>query len=277
MGHIKKYNEFATDRLLDKPEVDFGCLSISVNELKRWYESVKDAIDDGVSDHEHDLFKGGSVIYERKGDLLPFDDFAKWIVEKYKFGSNQFIRKEYNNGIGLYIAIYKDDSIAEMLDTDMRMNGYFLSKSEVNGQVVHLFFEPLVQANVNNIVFARDFIYHYTPYVNFDGIMENGLEPKSNENPVYKYPPRVYFTLYENSALANSLRKNRIENGIKDDAHYMLLKIDIRDLKGDIDFYFDAYGANCVFTPNLILPQYIKPFKEGYLLGGSSFKITKEY
>lgn len=257
MEHIKDLDEFTIEMMLSKPKVDFGCLNVSEKDLKEWYDEIKDDIDDGVHDHEYDYLKNSGVVYEHRGDILPLDDFTKSIKSKYKFRDNQFLKKEYNNGIGLYIAIYKDDSIAESLDIDMRLNGYFLSKSECKKNVVHLFFEPLVQAKVNHIVFSRDYIYHYTPYDRVENILKVGLEPKCDKNPVYKYPPRVYFTLYENPILANSLRKNLIENGINVSSHYMLLKIDIRDLKNDINFYFDAYGANCVFTPNLILPQYI--------------------
>lgn len=280
MTYIKTADEFSISKLLFKPIVDFGCLTITKDDLKKWYGEVKDNIDLSVCDHEYDNFKDPSVLYERKGDILPFDDFAKSIIEKYKFRKNQFVKKEYNNGIGLYVAIYKDNTIAEMLDVDMRMNGYFISKSEEKGNVVHLFFEPLVQAKVNDIVFERAFIYHYTPYNKVETILKEGLIPMGGENqvnPVYKFPPRVYFTLFENNGLANSLRNNLVKNGIPTEPHYMLLKIDIRDLKNDIDFYFDAYCANCVFTPNLILPEYIKEFKEGYLLGGDKFKVVKQF
>ena len=64
---------------------------------------------------------------------------------------------------------------------------------------------------------------------------------------------------------------------IPTESHYMLLKINVETLKNDIDFYFDAFCANCVFTPNLILPEYISKFKEGYLLGGDKFKIIKTF
>ena len=279
MTAIKKIDEFTITKLLNKPKIDFDCLTISESDLKKWYNGVKDKICSPVYDHEYEYFDS-SALYERKGDLLPLDDFTKSIIEKYKFKDTQFIKQEYNNGIGLYIAIYKDDSIAKMLDVDMRMNKFFLSKSEVKGKSVYMFFEPLEQAKINEVVFSRKFIYHYTPFDKVDNILREGLKPMGGDNPVnpvYKFPPRVYFTLFENNGLANSLKSNLDKNGIPTSPHYMLLKIDVQDLKNDIDFYYDAYCANCVFTPNLILPLYIKKFKEGYLLGGDKFKIIKRF
>ena len=280
MRHIKSIDEFSLNNILFKPKIDFGCLTLTERDLKKWYNNVKDTLEQPVYDHEYDNFKNPAAIYERKGEILAFDDFAKEIIGKYKFVENQFIKQEYNNGIGLYIAIYKDDSIAEALDIDMRKNGFFISKSEVKGKSVKLFFEPMEQAKINDVVFSRNFIYHYTPFDRVDNILKNGLVPMGGNNPVnpvYKFPPRVYFTLFENNGLANSLRNTLIENGIITDPHYILLKIDLRDLKNDIDFYFDAYCTNCVFTPNLILPMYISEFKEGYLLGGDKFKVIHKW
>ena len=277
MEHIKNFDEYTINKELEKPEVDFSCLDISENEVEEWYKKVRDNIDLSIHDHEYDYFSSGDILIENKMDILPLDDFCGNIIKKYHFSKNQFVKKEYNNGIGIYIAIYKDPDIAEMLDIDMRMNGFFLSKREIKTNLVYFFFEPLKQTNVNHLVFSKKVIYHYTPFSNVDNILKNGLEPRNDCNPVYKYPPRVYFTLYENNGLANSLRKTLEENSIPTESHYMLLKINVETLKDDIDFYFDAFCENCVFTPNLILPEYISKFKEGYLLGGDKFKIIKTF
>lgn len=145
------------------------------------------------------------------------NQFTFHIFQLTYFKDTQFIKQEYNNGIGLYIAIYKDDSIAKMLDIDMRMNKFFLSKSEFKGKSVYMFFEPLEQAKINEVVFSRKFIYHYTPFDKVDNILKEGLKPMGGDNPVnpvYKFPPRVYVTLFENNSLANSLKSNLDKNGI---------------------------------------------------------------
>jgi hypothetical protein len=277
MEKIKKFDEFTINKTLEKPIVDFSCLTVSDAEIEEWYENVRDNIDLSIHDHEYDYFSSNDILIEKKGDILPLDDFCGSIIEKYRFSKNQFVKKEYNNGIGIYTAIYKDPDIAESLDTDMRMHGFFLSKREIKSSVAYFFFEPLKQSNVNSLVFSKKCIYHYTPISNVDNILKNGLIPRNDCNPVYKYPPRVYFTLYENNGLANSLRKTLEENSMPTESHYMLLKINVVELKNDIDFYFDAFCANCVFTPNLILPEYISKHKEGYLLGGDKFRIIRTF
>lgn len=45
MTYIKTTDEFSISKLLFKPIVDFDCLTITKDDLKKWYGEVKDSID----------------------------------------------------------------------------------------------------------------------------------------------------------------------------------------------------------------------------------------
>lgn len=280
---IESFKEFTEEqrilKILSKPEPNFNCLSISDDDIYKWYNSYLKFKDDFILyelyDEDYLSYKNGAL-FEKKYDILPDEKFAEQIRKKYHFTENQFRLEEYNNGVGIYVALPNIDTLISKLDLDMRRNNYFLSNElKEDNKIVKLLFEPLKQANINKLISERDYIYHYTNHKNVKSILKKGLIP-NNHNDVYHYPPRVYFTLFENHRLANNLLKNLIQNNKDVDNHYMMLKIDTSRIKY-ANFYFDAFCKNCVFTPDYILPHAISKYIEGYLTGGDKFEIIKEY
>lgn len=282
-NHIYNFEEFNEQSILNrltKPKANFSCLTLTKKEVYDWYEDYKEHIIDisnyTIYDHEYNYYVNGAL-FEKKHDKLPDKEFADYIRTKYRFKKNQLVLEEYNNGIGIYVVVPNVDTIVSDLDIDMRSNGYFLSNCQTINGVYKLLFEPLEQSKVNDIVYERQYIYHYTNIKNVENIMKYGLISRNDKNPTYIYPPRVYFTLFHNHGLANSLVKNLREHNISDDGHYMLLKIETEKIKDYADFYYDAFCTNCVFTPYTILPEAISNYLEGYLVGYDKFKIIKEY
>lgn len=190
----------------------------------------------------------------------------KKIKEHYNFSNEQFFKQEYNHGIGLYVVLPLDEEFVTEFDAEMRYNNYFLSSQAELRNKLYSLYEPIPQCNVNYFIKKNKYLYHYTQYKNLDNIMDKGLYPQKDKNPTYKYiSPRLYFSLEENSRLTYSLYSNLKDKGISNDNHYVLLKIDIKKISKNINFYLDVYGYKSVFTQDKILPNAIKPIKECYI------------
>lgn len=264
---MKTLNRYNIEKLLRKPKPDFSCLTASKEDAKKQHERLvakiksfhRDFIPDIDLDHLN--LESPQELRESKGDILHSDAFIDKIRKKYLLVPGQIEKVEYHNGIGVYIMLYNDSHINKLIDMDMRDNGYFLSYSADSGQFSLLFFEPLKQANVSNVVFKQDYIYHYTQKSRVNDILKNGLEPR-HEREEYMYPNRIYFSLFEDDDLAINLRNSLTRNGKSADKTYSLLRIDARKISRNTQFYFDAFTENCVFTVDGITNNVIEKIKD---------------
>lgn len=258
-------------KALHKPQIDFSCLKATDEEIREHHKKLCKKIEDEhidmipMADEMYRyFFETPQAMNEAKFDYLKNDEFIRKIIVKYELDFGRDILKiEYNNGVGIYIVIQDDAKIEKMIDTDMRLYGNFLSFKSKKGFKTFLFFEPLVQANVNDIVFKQEYIYHYTQSNRVESILKNGLEPR-NERKSYFYQQRVYFTLFEDIELLRNLRKDMIKNGLSTDNNFSVLRIKTKELKelADLNFYFDAFVENGVFTSSGISSKYVEKYKE---------------
>lgn len=255
------------NKLLYKPKPDFSIFdNVSIDDLKRQHDELVSRIKNFDKafipeiDEKSLLFESPQEINEEKR-ALPHDAFVNEIKKKYSLFTGQILKKEYYNGVGIYMILYKDKSIEKMIDIDMRKKGYFLSYSTQDAYTTYFFFEPIEQADISDIVFKQDYIYHYTQRNRVNDIMENGLEPR-HERKNYSYPPRIYFSLYENDGFAHMLRRALIEQGENPDKYYSLLKIDTSKLSRNQKFYFDAFAEKCVFTTHSVSKNTLEKVKD---------------
>lgn len=229
-----------------------------------------------IFDYEYDIISEG-FFFEKKGDIIPLDEFAKRIKEKYKFKDNQFYKQEYNHSIGLYVVLPLKKDILGDFDLEMRSNNYFWSKKIVKNNKVYMLYEPMYTSKVNDIVYNQEFIYHYTLYKIMDIILKKGLIPQRDKNPYYNYhSARLYFTTEENEKLATSLYYNLKKTNKNIDDHYLLLKISTKELN-NMNFYYDCYGYNSFFITNKIPTRAITLYKHGYIehLPYDNFELIK--
>ncbi len=104
-------------------------------------------------------------------------------------------------------------------------------------------------------------LFHAAPLSRVQSILENGLEPRS-ENSQDKYPDRIYLTTSESASVRISfqLRKALIHNKVKKSTwkeSYAILKIDTSKLPNDFVFYVDGYFPQGVYTDKPIPPNAI--------------------
>lgn len=280
---MKLFEEYKTDRLLRKPDPDFSCLKVSEHDLKKQSEKLLRKMKERPQDfipHVDEvglLFREIQFIDEDMYDELKRDEFVKGLAKKFELLEDQIVKTEYANGVAIYVAFYNNRQIEEEFDIAMRENGYFLSYKSEQRFVTYYFYEPLTQANVNDIVFSKDYIYHYTQMNRLEDIMKNGLEPR-NERKDFFYLPRVYFSLRENERFITSLKKNLDDSGVKADDEYVLLRVKTEKLKeiSNLNFYFDAFVKDAVFIQGGLPEKYIERYKD-YSFKNGKLVLLKTY
>ena len=128
-----------------------------------------------------------------------------------------------------------------------------------NRDVLVISFDLMFQDVVNEEIKKCSLLKHWTPFYNFNSIMQNGLIPKSN-NFIFSYPPKIH--LIKGTADKNEILKigKMLCNANKDprnDRNYVLLNINAKDLLDKIDFFYDPRYDWGYYTKQPIDKQYI--------------------
>ena len=110
----------------------------------------------------------------------------------------------------------------------------------------------------------NEFLYHWTPLYNIDGIVEKGLLPNGS-NGIFSNSPRMYFIVgNEDISYVEELGKDLCltNNNPKNDGQYALLKICLEGLE-DVSFYYASNTVSLIYTeqkiPNSNI-QYVKTY-----------------
>lgn len=130
----------------------------------------------------------------------------------------------------------------------------------INGQsFISLHFDPMFQDVVNEEIKNCSLLKHWTPFYNFNSIMQNGLIPKSN-NFIFSYPPKIHLIkgAANNYEIMNIGKQLCLANkDFRNDKNYVLLNINAKDLLDKIDFFYDPRYDWGYYTKQPIDKQYI--------------------
>lgn len=237
---------------IDITKIDIETLRNAYRDLR--FVPTSTAYGDVLSEHQQ--------IREAFGDILEPDDAIKRLLQKYGL-PQQFARKvEHYHKIYIYVIIAKVGENDKIIENDMMKMGYFLSfrKAPIyaNGMVFQqLQFEPTSQLQddvTEEIKSKYDYLYHWTPVYNINGIREKGLIP-SHKNEKFDYPPRTYLMAGDSDesqmkGVGQSIcfaNNNPSNNGM-----YALLSIDIENIDDRIRFYYDPNSAIGIYTEQTI-------------------------
>ena len=237
---------------IDITKIDIETLRNAYRDLR--FVPTSTAYGDVLSEHQQ--------IREAFGDILEPDDAIKRLLQKYGL-PQQFARKvEHYHKIYIYVIIAKVGENDKIIENDMMKMGYFLSfrKAPIyaNGMVFQqLQFEPTSQLQddvTEEIKSKYDYLYHWTPVYNINGIREKGLIP-SHKNEKFDYPPRTYLMAGDSDesqmkGVGQSIcfaNNNPSNNGM-----YALLSIDIENIDDRIRFYYDPNSAIVIYTEQTI-------------------------
>lgn len=180
-----------------------------------------------------------------------------------------------------------DESLYKLLD----FFGYYITeykeiKSE-NNQILR--FEPIFGEKCNDLVYNKcnGIIYHVTSEKYISKIRKKGLVPF--EGQTYRnFTSRIFFSCAEtNEETINNIKD--IINQISDIKSYIILRIDLRKYKYNVDFYYDPSEddqhnyiyANAYFYPHMIdeigkLDKLEEKLNESYkevMLGNKKIKL----
>lgn len=127
-----------------------------------------------------------------------------------------------------------------------------------------LHFDPMFQDVVNEEIKNCSLLKHWTPFYNFNSIMQNGLIPKSN-NFIFSYPPKIHLIkgTADNYQIMKIGSQLCIANkDLRNDKNYVLLNINAKDLLDKIDFFYDPRYEWGYYTKQSIDKQYISKNKD---------------
>ena len=127
-----------------------------------------------------------------------------------------------------------------------------------------LHFDPMFQDVVNEEIKNCSLLKHWTPFYNFNSIMQNGLIPKSN-NFIFSYPPKIHLIKgtvdnYQIMKIGSQLCLANKDS--RNDKNYVLLNINAKDLLDKIDFFYDPRYEWGYYTKQSIEKQYISKNKD---------------
>lgn len=126
-------------------------------------------------------------------------------------------------------------------------------------------FEPMFQDIVTkNVLEKYNSLYHWTPQYNLETILNNGLEPRS-ENQRFSYPNRLHFikgsvNITDIINLGRQLyaaNKNPKNNG-----DYILLSVDLKNFPLSVPIYYDPRYEGGLYTTEPISAKLLKAVYE---------------
>ena len=216
------------------------------------------------STHYGDVLSSLPNLKEAYGDIVEPDEAVEKIRKHYHLNPSLVNKIESHNEIYIYVIVADIAVNADLITKDMEKLGYFLSLRKPyatvdNIEFVSLQFEPSCKFQndeTENIKETYEFLYHWTPTSNVDSILKNGLIP-CHKNKLFNYPNRTYL-----------IKGDSNENEIKflgwsiscnnNEKKYTLLKINIKGISEDINFYLDPNSQIGIYTEDIIPAEYIK-------------------
>ena len=216
------------------------------------------------STHYGDVLSSLPYLKEAYGDIVEPDETVEKLRKHYHLNPSLVNKIESPNEIYIYVIVADIAVNIDLIIKDMEKLGYFLSLRRSyatvdNIEFVSLQFEPSCKLQNNeteNIKGAYEFLYHWTPTINVDSILKNGLIPCHGNN-FFNYPNRIYL-------IKGDSNKNEIKflgwsiSCSSNEKDYTLLKIDIKNIGNDVNFYLDPNSQVGIYTEDVIPAECIK-------------------
>ena len=233
-----------------------------------------------------------SISYEKRNKLMegyyatyPIEKVIDYITNRYSLAKNinDFISGDANGYARIEVGDNNEKMIAVYLPTnkydkkniesDMSLCGYYLSLIQPFQNCDILYFEKRIQNNVNDILKNTDVIYHVSPLKYKNKITEIGLIPKTLSK-LSNHPERIYFTLNKNycgpiayefyntvkekyESETNLILKEKYRKELEDKS-YVIFKVNIKEIKDKINFYYDPNMMEGIYTKENIPPTCIE-------------------
>ena len=227
------------------------------------------------------LDESHNVILEDAERTVPPENVKEIIQKEFRLDSWQVNIEIAENDVRVLYMIADLGNNQKMLEDAMNNLGWFLVGTEnanfnaggtSRTNWIILWFDPMFQADVSEVVMKKEALMHWTPYYNYHSIMKNGLVPKS-ENKKGDHPDRVYFfpsdVSYEDGRrLGQSICYSNKDQ--RNDGRYVLLFIETKDLKG-FSFCYDPHTQQSYYTTQTIPPEVIQ------LVGGYDYSKHKQF
>ena len=239
----KKYNFFPVYNLENLTNQDFFTL---------YYDNKKNNPIDSINKYGYDITlsndfdklvslvkRCGWVINQAGNHFDGLRNFYTHFEEEHpEFGVGTFfvnIEKEYGSTMDDYFGTDENE---------LKNNDEYQDKESIKkyGDDTHY-----------GVKYQRGIFYHITPIKNLKSIMAHGLRPK-NGGGIAQWrnsSERLYLSLLPN------FRDVEMDY-FEDENAYVLLKIDLRGVMKNFDFYVDNKYENAVFTYSTIPPQFIE-------------------
>lgn len=238
--------------------------SIPINDLRQQYYDLNIFKNVGGFGDRFMLTDEGILKEENSTTLSP-DETKSTLCKQFGFKDWQIQEVKGSNGITLMALFPKLGENKELIVDAMAACGWSIGTSQIIEKNDMLWnamtFEPMQQDMISDTIrFQHRYLYHWTPLANYQNIMANGLEPRS-ENDIFHYSPRVHFLtditniikVLSIGDMLYSAGKNHPNNG-----KYILLSIDLLKVP-NLKLYYDPRLEGGVYAKETVPSSAISP------------------
>lgn len=208
---------------------------------------------------------GNLVIKEGASNTTPIKQLRN---ELRKLGFKQWqIKSEIACNKVRVVILYADVvKNTDIIEKEMLSLGWTLAHTSdptiVYGVPVRVMnFDPKEQRKLTKDARKYHYLYHWTPYKNLASVLRYGIEPRS-ENDFLSYPPRVHLikgdTPKHEAAKLGWMLFNI--NKKEQTGAYALVRVNVKDVPENVDFFGDPRFSYGYFTTSLIPPEAIEFF-----------------
>lgn len=238
--------------------------SIPINDLRQQYYDLNLFKNVGGFGDRFMLTAEGILKEENSTTLSP-DETKSTLCKQFGLKDWQIKEIKGSNGITLMALFPKLGENKELIVDAMAACGWSIGTSEIIEKNDMLWnamtFEPMQQDMISDTIrFQHRYLYHWTPLANYQNIIANGLEPRS-ENDIFHYAPRVHFltditNIIKVLSIGDMLYmagKNHPNNG-----KYILLSIDLLKVP-NLKLYYDPRMEGSVYAKETVPSSAISP------------------
>ena len=272
ISELKLYIKEGIEKLIEN--IDFDKLRVedyfNINSLSK--EDVLSISNDirifiGGQIFNSGLNRNGKLIHEEK--VLPMSvDELRSELSKIGFQPWQIESRIYANKVKVIILFADIAKNLEIIVNKMLSCGW--TKAHISEPVMAhgvllraIDFDPIEQDSLSDEARQYFYLYHWTPYENLVSILNKGIQIRNNNN-YFSYPPKVHLMKGDVSKSDASklgwLLFNA--NSSLNNGRYALLRINIKKVPENIEFYGDPRYEHGYFTKDNIPSNAIELFGE---------------
>lgn len=207
------------------------------------------------------LYANGKLITEIAEKTSPINEVISELKTRLKFKDWQIEKVNGANGIGLILLFVNYNMNKECVIKEMESMGWSMARTcddmKWGIPLLAIHFDPIHQNEVTPEAMKFNFLFHWTPSYNEDGIRKNGLQPRS-QNKLFSYRDHVHImkgNIPEKQKIYLGRQLCEVNYVPKNNGLYKLIQIETAKITDTVKFYYDPRYEWGYYTNDAIPPS----------------------